>query len=62
MEVDMISIAAKPSSKAEMIRIAKANDSTLTEDQLIAQLGVSRTQVQQALASKGVPMRRGLRS
>ena len=35
----MISIAAKPSSKAEMMRIAKATDSTLTEDQIIAKLG-----------------------
>jgi hypothetical protein len=61
MEVTMISIAAKPSSKAEMIRRTKAAEPNLNEDEIMARLGVSRTQMQQALRSKGLPLKTGLR-
>jgi hypothetical protein len=61
-EVLMIPIAAKPMNKAEMIRLAKAKEPLLTDDQLAARLEVSVQQVRQALASRGVPLKRGLRA
>lgn len=41
----MIPIAAKPTNKAEMIRLAKAREPSLTYDQLAARLEVSVQQV-----------------
>ena len=57
----MLSIAAKPASKAELIRRTRAAHPNLSEDELMAKLGVSRTQVRQAIGSQGLALRRGLR-
>ncbi len=58
----MIPIAAKPQNKAEMIRLANAKEPLLTPEQLAAKMGVPTQQVRQALRSKGIPLKRGLRS
>jgi hypothetical protein len=58
----MIPIAAKPQNKAEMIRLAKAKDPALTSEQRAAKLGVPPAQVREALRSKGLPLKRGLRT
>lgn len=58
----MIPIAAKLKNKAEMIRLAKAKEPLLTPEQLASKMGVSKQQVRQALQSKGIPLKRGLRS
>jgi predicted DNA-binding protein (UPF0251 family) len=58
----MIPIAARPQNRAEMIRLASAKEPSLTPEQLAAKMGVSKQQVRQALRSKGIPLKRGLRS
>lgn len=56
-----MSITAKPASKAEMIRRAKENDPSLTERDLMNRFDANSAQVKQALASKGPPLKKGLR-
>jgi hypothetical protein len=58
----MIPIAAKPQNKAEMIRLAKAKDPSISDQDMALKVGASVQQVRQALRSKGVPLKRGLRA
>lgn len=58
----MIPIAAKPENKAEMIRLVKAREPSIADHELAMKVGASVQQVGQALQSKGVPLKRGLRA
>ncbi|HEY8359125.1 MAG TPA: hypothetical protein VIL30_16840 [Ramlibacter sp.] len=58
----MSPIAAKPQNRAEMIRLAKAKDPSISDQDLAAKVGASVQQVRRALQSKGVPLKRGLRA
>jgi predicted transcriptional regulator len=54
--------AAKPQNKAEMIRLVKAGEPSISDEELATRVGASVQRVRQALRSKGVPLKRGLRA
>ncbi|HEY8357214.1 MAG TPA: hypothetical protein VIL30_07095 [Ramlibacter sp.] len=58
----MSPIAAKPQNRAEMIRLVKAKEPSISDQELALKVGASVQQVRQALRSKSVPLKRGLRA